>query len=186
MLNSLKKVLLGSFLLSVILTGCGTNNNLVNNPDNLALNTVDENSDISASSAKYKITDIIGIGDVYTKKLNDQKIKYAVDLIPFVAKRSDRNKFAEKTGISPKLLLTWANNVDLMSLKGIGPRNAKFLTSIGVDSVKELSQRNIDNLYERLGIANTFGTPFVKQMPSKNQVKAWLDTSKSTKLTVEQ
>jgi predicted flap endonuclease-1-like 5' DNA nuclease len=39
---------------------------------------------------------------------------------------------------------------DLYKLKGIGPKYTEMLESIGVDSIKELSHRNPDNLYQMI------------------------------------
>lgn len=39
---------------------------------------------------------------------------------------------------------------DLARIKGIGPKNAEMLKSIGVDSVKELRHRNPANLKEMI------------------------------------
>jgi len=39
---------------------------------------------------------------------------------------------------------------DLARIKGIGPKHAEMLKSIGVDSVKELQHRNPTNLQEMI------------------------------------
>lgn len=39
---------------------------------------------------------------------------------------------------------------DLADIKGIGPKHAEMLKSIGVDSVKELSHRNASKLKEMI------------------------------------
>lgn len=39
---------------------------------------------------------------------------------------------------------------DLAELKGIGPRHAETLKSIGVDSIKELRHRNAEHLKEMI------------------------------------
>jgi predicted flap endonuclease-1-like 5' DNA nuclease len=39
---------------------------------------------------------------------------------------------------------------DLAELKGIGPKYAEMLKSIGVDSIKELSHRNASHLKEMI------------------------------------
>ena len=39
---------------------------------------------------------------------------------------------------------------DLSRLKGIGPKHAEMLESIGVDSIKELSHRNAASLKEMI------------------------------------
>lgn len=39
---------------------------------------------------------------------------------------------------------------DLATIKGIGPKHAEMLKSIGVDSVKELRHRNPENLMKMI------------------------------------
>lgn len=186
MSNALKKAVAGSLLL-IVLSACGTSNTTVLTPDSATTPAV--NQDVEASGVhKYKVIEIIGIGDVYSKKLNDLGIKYTDELLNAIAKRNDRLKFAEKSGISAKLLLTWGHHIDIMKIKGIGPIQSNWLASIGVDSIKELAQRNIDNLYERLRVANTIDPkrPFVDRMPSQATVQSWITAAKGTTPAVQE
>ena len=63
---------------------------------------------------------------------------------------------------------------DLAKLKGIGPKYAEMLESIGVDSIKELRHRNPANLrdmiHERHG--RVVGL-------SLQEVTSWIDEAKS-------
>jgi predicted flap endonuclease-1-like 5' DNA nuclease len=188
MLNSLKKVIIGSLLMIVALPGCGTDTGLAS--QNLIAPVTD--TDVLAESDKspnnkYRLIEIMGIGDVYAKKLSDQGLKYTDEYLKATAKRYDRLKLAEKTGISPKLLLTWANHVDLMRIMGIGPKQSNWLEAVGVDTMKELGHRVAANLYPKLEIANNINPnkPFVKRMPSIKTVQEWIDAAK-TKDTVVQ
>lgn len=188
MLKSLTKLAIaGSFIFS--LTACGGSNSvqLVPAPVNSVVAEEDEGV-IANGVHKYKIIEIQGIGDVYAKKLNDQGVKYTGDFLKFTAKRTDRLKFAEKTGISSKLLLTWANAIDLMNVKGIGPKQSNWLHAVGVDSIKELAQRRADNLHGRLEIANNIdpNRKFVQRMVSQAKVQSWIDSAKGTPMTVQQ
>ena len=56
----------------------------------------------------YKIIEIEGVGDSYAKKLEDAGIKTTDDLLAAAATPKGREKLAEETGISPKLILRWA------------------------------------------------------------------------------
>ena len=57
---------------------------------------------------------------------------------------------AEETGISPKLILTWANHSDLFRINGIAGRFAELLEAAGVDTVKEFRHRVAANLQPKL------------------------------------
>ena len=182
MSNSLKKIAIAGLLVS-FLAGCGVSNTAMPlSPDTTpVVEDTDINEVVEANGVhKYKIVAIQGIGDVYAKKLNDNAVKYTDDYLKFTAKRNDRLKFAEKTGISSKLLLTWANAIDLMNVKGVGPKQSNWLHAVGVDSIKELVKRRADNLHQRLELANNIDPKrkFVRRMVSLATVQTWIDSSK--------
>ena len=57
-----------------------------------------------------------------------------------------RKKLAEKSGLSEKEILKFANMVDLFRINGVGSEFAELLEAAGVDTVPELAQRNAQNL----------------------------------------
>ena len=89
----------------------------------------------------YKIVDVEGIGNVYAEKLIAAGIESTDALLEKCAKPAGRKELAEATGISPKLILTWANHTDLMRINGVGPQFSELLEAAGVDTVKELQKR---------------------------------------------
>ena len=100
--------------------------------------------------AAYKIIDVEGIGPVYAEKLVAAGIIDTDILLEKCAKPAGRKALAEETGISPKLILTWANHADLIRINGIGPQFAELLEAAGVDTVKELKHRKPENLQPKL------------------------------------
>lgn len=98
----------------------------------------------------YKIIEIEGVGESYAKKLEEAGVKTTADLLSRAADPKGREKLAEETGISPKLILKWANHADLFRIKGIAGQFAELLEAGGVDTVKELRHRVAANLYPRL------------------------------------
>lgn len=98
----------------------------------------------------YKIIDIEGIGDVYAPKLIEAGIMTPKELLDKCAAPAGRKALAEQTGISEKLILTWTNHADLMRIKGIGPQFSELLEAVGVDTVKELRNRNAENLAAKI------------------------------------
>lgn len=174
-MNLLNKCL--SLSLVLLLSGCGSSTNAIIPMDNAAPISVNSKSDTSVRNTHYKLIEIIGIGDVYQKKLNDIDIKYADQLLTAAANRNDRNKLATKLGISSKLLLTWVNHIDIMRITGIGPKQSAWLEEAGVDSIPELAQRVAQNLHAKLEVANKKN--FVDRMVSVETVQKWIDTAKS-------
>ena len=98
----------------------------------------------------YKIIDIEGIGEVYAEKLIGAGIITPTNLLDKCAAPAGRKALAEETGISDTLLLKWTNHADLMRIKGIGPQFSELLEAAGVDTVKELRNRNPENLAAKI------------------------------------
>lgn len=97
----------------------------------------------------YKIDEIEGIGSVYAEKLEAVGVKTTEDLLDKAATKKGREKLAEETGISGKLILKWANHADLFRIKGIAGQFAELLEAAGVDTVKELRHRVPANLHAK-------------------------------------
>ncbi len=97
-----------------------------------------------------KIEQIEGVGEAYAKKLNAAGIKTTADLLAKCAKKSGREKLAEETGISEKLILKWTNHADLFRINGIAGQFAELLEAAGVDTVKELRHRVPANLHAKV------------------------------------
>lgn len=124
------------------------------------------------------IIDIEGIGKVYAPKLKAEGINTTEVLLEKCATPQGRKALAEATGISPKLILEWANRADLMRIKGVSTQYSDLLEAAGVDTVKELAQRNAQNLYEAM-IKTNESKKLVRQTPTANQVASWVEQAKS-------
>ncbi len=98
----------------------------------------------------YRIEDIEGIGPAYSEKLAGAGIKDTNAFLNLCAGRQGRKEVAGKADISEKHLLKWANLADLMRISGIGPQYSELLEAAGVDTVKELRNRNAVNLANRM------------------------------------
>ena len=118
-----------------------------------------------------------GIGEVYTQKLSDAGIKTTNALLKQGATSKGRKEIAENTGISETLILEWVNHVDLFRIKGVFEEYADLLEEAGVDTVKELAQRNPENLYKKLVEVNE-QKKLVRQLPGKSQVENWVTQAK--------
>jgi len=126
----------------------------------------------------YKIIDIEGIGEVYAPKLIAIGIETADQLLERCADPKGRAEVAEATGISPKLILTWTNHADLFRVDGIGPQFAELLEAAGVDTVKELRNRNATNLAEKILEVNE-QKHLVRRVPVESELQAMIDNAKT-------
>ena len=118
-----------------------------------------------------------GIGEVYAQKLSDAGIKTTNALLKQGATSKGRKEIAGNSDISETLILEWVNHVDLFRIKGVFEEYADLLEEAGVDTVKELAQRNPANLYKKLVEVNE-QKKLVRQLPGKSQVENWIAQAK--------
>lgn len=126
----------------------------------------------------YKIDEIEGIGPAYATKLNAADISNTDDLLKLCCDKKGRKATAEKSGVSEGQLLKWANMADLMRVSGIGGEYAELLEAAGVDTIKELRNRNAANLAEKMAEVNAT-KKLTRKVPSEKVVTGWVDQAKS-------
>lgn len=125
----------------------------------------------------YKVIDIEGVGEVYAEKLNKAGIETCEEYLELCAAPKGRKELAEKTGISPALILKWANHTDLFRVPGIGPQFAELLEAAGVDTVKELRHRNPASLTAKLEEVNEV-KKLTRRVPSEKEVAKMIEAAK--------
>lgn len=125
----------------------------------------------------YKIDEIEGIGPAYAAKLDEAGIKTTDDFLKLCCDAKGREAAATKTGISEKLLLSWANMADLMRVNGVGRQYAEVLHAAGVDTIKELRTRNAENLAAKMKEVNDEKN-LANACPSESVVQGWIDKAK--------
>ena len=125
----------------------------------------------------YKIIEIEGIGEVYADKLIAAGVKTTEELLKKAASKKGREKLAEETGISEKLILKWANHADLFRIKGIAGQFAELLEAAGVDTVKELRHRVPANLHAKLVEVNE-ARNLCNRVPAESEIAKMVDQAK--------
>jgi predicted flap endonuclease-1-like 5' DNA nuclease len=125
----------------------------------------------------YKIDEVEGIGPTYAAKLKEAGIDDTDDFLKLCCDAKGRGEAAEKTGISEKLILTWANMADLMRVNGIGKQYAEILHAARVDTIKELRTRNAANLAEAMKKVNDEKN-LANANASESSVQDWIDKAK--------
>jgi len=125
----------------------------------------------------YKIEEIEGVGPAYAEKLATAGIATTDDLLDKCASKAGRSATAESTGLSEKLLLKWANMADLMRISGVGEEYSELLEVAGVDTVKELRNRNAENLAAKMAEVNE-EKKLTRTVPSQSQVEKWIEQAK--------
>jgi predicted flap endonuclease-1-like 5' DNA nuclease len=123
------------------------------------------------------LINIEGIGPKYAKTLGKVGIKTTQGLLKAGATPKGRKELEASTGISGKLILEWVNLADLFRIKGVAEEYSDLLEEAGVDTVKELAQRNPVNLHKKILEVNA-AKKLVRQVPSESQVKDWVAQAK--------
>ena len=94
------------------------------------------------------------------------------------ATSTSRDKVADMTGISGKLILEWTNHVDLMRIDGVGSEYSDLLEAAGVDSPAELAQRNAANLAQTFQELDAARPNTVRRVPSQATIEGWIEQAK--------
>ncbi len=121
-----------------------------------------------------KIEDLEGIGDAYGAKLRQAGINSPARLLERGRTPQGRAEIATRCGLSPALVLRWVNMADLCRVRGIGGEFAELLECAGVDTVKELRNRNAESLAQKVAIANE-EKKLTRRVPSTRVVSGWIE-----------
>ena len=122
-----------------------------------------------------KIQDVEGIGATFAEKLSAAGVATTDDLLDRGATAAGRDRLAEETGISERMLLEWVNHADLMRIDGVGSEYADLLEAAGVDSCAELARRNAANLATTFQELDAARPNTVRQVPSETTIQGWID-----------
>lgn len=127
----------------------------------------------------YSIEEIEGIGPTYGQKLAAAGIRTTDAMLKRCCDRKGRKALCDDSGLSDQLVLKWTNMADLMRISGIGPQFAELLEAAGVDTIKELRNRNATNLAAKMAEVNG-EKKLTRRTPPLKLVEKWVETAKST------
>lgn len=123
-----------------------------------------------------KINELVGIDDKKASLLKKEGISTTEDLIPLTS--YEIKKIAERTGITYKEIDTWQEHADLMRIGGITPQYAYALNEVGIDSVKELAQRNPKNTLDRIKKLDNQKREIIGKIPTQQSIDNWIVQAK--------
>jgi predicted flap endonuclease-1-like 5' DNA nuclease len=124
------------------------------------------------------IREIEGIGPQYAEVLKQHGIDTTDKLLEAGCDSSGRKELAGKTSINESSILKWVNMCDLFRIKGVAGQFAELLEGSGVDTVKELRNRNAKNLALQMSEVNE-AKRLCKATPSEKIVAIWIQQAKS-------
>lgn len=126
----------------------------------------------------YKIEQIEGIGPHYSERLATVGVHTTGDLLVRCATPAGRQGLEAATGLSTTLLVTWANQADLMRVNGIGSEFGQLLESSGVETVKELAERKAENLVSVMSRVNE-ERKLTRVVPTVRVVEKWVEQART-------
>ncbi len=126
---------------------------------------------------------IEGIGPAYGAKLRKAGCSSPASLLRDGATAKGRKEIAKTTGISPSIVLRCVNMADLFRIKGVASQYAELLEAAGVDTVKELRNRNAENLAAKMKEVNAKKS-VCKIVPGTKVVDGWVKQAKKLKPAV--
>ncbi len=124
-----------------------------------------------------RIESIEGIGPSMGAALRDAGIGSVEKMLELCCDKKGRVAIANKTQISETRILKWVNMADLFRINGIASQYAELLEGAGVDTVKELRNRNAENLTAKMNSVNAEKN-LVRRTPSVTVVNAWIEQAK--------
>ncbi len=123
------------------------------------------------------IAKVRGITESAAVSMKGSEIKDSAQFLAAARTAADRAMLAEKLGVTPQVVLEWANRADLIRIKGIGSVFSDLLEETGVDTVMELARRNAENLHGRLLEVNA-DKQVAGRAPTLQMVESWVAEAK--------
>jgi hypothetical protein len=126
----------------------------------------------------YKIQYIQGIGPAFAEKLIAIGIETVDQLLEKGADPKGRQAIEDATGIDHGRVLTWVNHADLFRVDGIGPQFSELLEAAGVDTVKDLRNRNAATLAAKMLEVNE-EKKLTRRVPVEKELQKMIDCAKA-------
>lgn len=133
-----------------------------------------------AAQSTDNIEDIEGIGPKIAQQLAKAGVTSISGLLKAGKSPAGRAAIAEKSGVKADSITAWVKAADLLRIRGMTPDWAELLIASGVDSVKELAQRDAANLVAAMQKTNTAGGKSISpDVPTQPQVSGFIAQAKS-------
>lgn len=126
----------------------------------------------------YAILKLEGVCPDTVRRLRAAGVRTTATLLERAKHPRGRKALAAASGAAEAKILRCANIADLMRVKGIGGEYAELLEAAGVDTVKSLKNRNVQNLTRAMTELNAT-KKLLKAPPSEKRVAAWIEQAKS-------
>ena len=126
----------------------------------------------------YPVSELGGVDQSVADKLKKAGIRTSAKLLERAKDPKGRKSLSAATGVPESAILDFANLADLMRLRGVANEYAELLAAVGVDTVRDLRNRNPSNLFKAIAQANG-KAPRVRLLPSERMVAKWIAEAKT-------
>ena len=130
------------------------------------------------------IETIEGIGSFRGRMLRNAGIRSIEDLLRAGVTRIDRQRLANKFGVSYTTMNKWVNRGDLLRVRGIGRQYSELLETAGVTTVTDLATRNPRYLWQRLKVVN-MERKLSRRIPPYATIEKWVHKAQNLKPIVQ-
>lgn len=138
----------------------------------------------AASASHYFLSDIDLVAAEARTKLGGEGIQSTDQLLDRIAKRVDRQALAKKTGLEVSMLEGAARNVDMLRVRGIGPKMVRLLDAVGVRTIAELQAQSPMDLFTRVVRVND-ERHLSEVVPDADILAGWISQAKSLPIVLE-
>jgi hypothetical protein len=103
---------------------------------------------MSSTVPSRPLSSIRGLSSQDRARFESAGIHDTADLLAAAPTVTQERALAKKTGVSTDVVREAVNRADLLRVKGVGGVTADLFENVGVESARELAQRNASNLAE--------------------------------------
>jgi DNA polymerase/3'-5' exonuclease PolX len=138
-----------------------------------------------ALASHYLIQDVPEVIEVkYHKAIIAAGASHTGQLYDRIAGKKKRRAFAKESGIGYDQLTQWARFIDLMRVKGIGPKMVRLFNAAGVETLRSFRKATAKALYKQIRVANRGGR-YSQVIPGEDVLRAWIKQARRIKLRLE-
>ncbi|GAB3901820.1 hypothetical protein GCM10028803_27190 [Larkinella knui] len=124
------------------------------------------------------VQELRGITSLVAEALKTQGLTTSEALLEATKTAALRKQLAATVGVETSVILDLANRADLNRIDGIGGVYSDLLEEAGVDTVKELAQRNPENLVAKITEINQT-RQLTQRPPTLDQITAFINQAKT-------
>lgn len=117
-----------------------------------------------------------GMTDELAKKLKGKDIRDSGQYLEAAASAKQRRALAKELDVDERTILELANRSDLSRLKGVAGIYSDLLEQGGVDTIKELGNRNPENLHAKIIEVNN-EKQLAGRLPTLLDVVEWVEAA---------